>query len=368
MAEKKGCWKTGCIGCVGLVLLMVGIPLILMVIGLAIGRPEASPGSERLSTELPALSTSPSAPASDEAGTSPEGVALDAGERPLMPDSLQVASATPPAGTIELDVELCRLSIEPGPPGSELRVEADFDTASFELEEEYTPQADGTWNYRLRFRDKLGWLRRMGGSNLSNERVRLIVPRGRPFALTGSMGTGESHMELGGLWLTSVDVEVGVGEHKMLFSEPTTRPIDFLHVDASVGQLQVLHAGNASPTTVRMDHSVGEARLDLTGAWQQDAEVSMDCSVGDCRMIVPSTVFVEVEKAGLTIGESRFPGLNQDTMPAEGAPTLTLRLTSSIGELRIQRQREEDPETPAPESIEPIEAPATPAEAESSRP
>lgn len=363
---KRGCWKTGCLGCVALVILMVGIPLILMVIGLAMGRPEANPGSERLSTELPPL-PAPLMSASGEDGSTTTGGTLDAGEAPLMPDSLQVASEAPAEGSIELDVEMCRFSIEPGPPGSEIRVEADFDTASFALEETYNPESDGTWTYRLRFRDKLGWLRRVtGNSNLSNERVRLIVPRGRPFELKGKMGAGESRIELGGLWLTSVDLDMGVGEHRISFSEPTPQPIDLLRIDGAVGDLQILQAGNASPEQIRVTNSVGGARVDLSGDWKRDAWVDVDCGVGECGLVVPSDVFIEVAEASLGIaGERRLRGLDRETMPEEGAPTLTLTLSLSVGELVIQTAEEEKGNNPIfPELRREREAEEPPAESE----
>ena len=40
--------------------------------------------------------------------------------------------------------------------------------------------------------------------------------------------------------------------------------------------------GNASPSTVWVAQSIGETRLDLSGAWRNDAEIDLRCGVGEC--------------------------------------------------------------------------------------
>ena len=60
-----------------------------------------------------------------------------------------------------------------------------------------------------------------------------------PFALEGRVGIGESIIELGGLSVLAVDLDLGTGSHTMKFDEPTPAPIDSFDLTASIGELRV---------------------------------------------------------------------------------------------------------------------------------
>lgn len=330
----RGCFKTGCLGCLALVALMVGLPILLVLISLAIGRPEQHQESERLRRTLPELAVPgpDDAPGDLPAEQPAESTSGEFVERPLMPEAVTV---TPPAGHLLLDLEMGRFEVVPGPPGSDIQVEADYDSGSFELKESYEPAADGTWTYQLSFRDKIGWLRRFGGNNVIHNRLRLIVPQGRPFALEGKVAMGESDLELGGLWLTRVDLDLGAGGHQLSFDEALPHPLEALVIDSSYGELKARKLGNASPALLKVSHTAGEVRLDLTGAWQQDAEIDVSFSFGECRLTVPETVGVEVTRASINMGEKRMSGLDRSTPLPPGAPTLRLSLQGNAGEISV---------------------------------
>ena len=110
--------------------------------------------------------------------------------------------------------------------------------------------------------------------------------------------------------------------------------MESFRTQASMGNIEIRDLGDASPGSVEVDHSMGALFIDLKGAWQSDAEVDVDFSMGECRVWLPEDVKVDVERASVGLGETSLDRPRGD--PSEDAPTLTLRLTGSMGEADIE--------------------------------
>lgn len=310
---RRGC--LGCLACVGLGVVVVAL---LLMLPLFLERPESVPVSEERVPELPPAPEPP--PPVPPDSPSPEGVTLPAEAPSVAVEALRV----------DLELSAGTFYLEPGPPGQPLKVEADYDSGRFELEERYDEE---THTYRIRFGLRGGWFGFFRGTVEGDSKIRILVPPDRPVALTGEVGIGESHFELGGLWITDVDLDMGVGEHGLVVSEPLRAPLERIRIDASVGETDLRWLGNASPRRVKLSQSVGEMAVDLRGAWQRDASVDIDVGIGECRVTVPEEIRVDVERSGVGIGEVR--GLRRRDPAPEGTPTLRLRVSGSIGDIRL---------------------------------
>jgi len=306
-ARKGGCCKTGCFGCLGVILLLVVLPLGWAFIEMARGVPAAQRETSELTRVLPGL-------------PSPAG-----------------ALPAAPAGRVFVDFSMAKFTIEPGPAGQSIRVEADYDTATYELVEEYQAESELGWTYNVSFRPKVSWIRRLfAGSHDENNSVRLILPRGVPMSLAGDLGVGESDLELGGLWLTDVSLDISIGEHKVRFSEPLTQPLDKLRLNSSVGEVKVTGIGNASPAQAILSHGLGEVYFDLRGEWRNDSDVEVTCGIGECGVRLPGKgVNVDLVRASISIGDQRAPERGNLNEMIEGAPPVHMDITGTLGELTV---------------------------------
>ena len=335
--SKSGCWRTGCMGCLALIAL--GIVLFLTLAAIQVRNENREPVFERVDN----LQQLPGEPYVFDALISPE--ALEAGaatDAPELPGSIELPQTPSPealaeagvaSGRVMVDLSAGEFRIRPGEPGESLRVEADFDGASFELEEELVAEDDGTWSYRVRFGARGGWLGMLRGKEVNNN-VTLVLPRGRPITLVGEVGLGESEIDLGGLWLEHLDLDLGAGEHLVEFSEPTLAPVPEMRIEGSAGELKLRQVGNASPATLRVEQSFGASRIDLGGAWRQDADVDVRFGFGECRIRQGDTARLTIESARVSAGERRISLADEDSLP-EDAPLLTLEVSGTAGELRI---------------------------------
>jgi hypothetical protein len=245
----------------------------------------------------------------------------------------------PGEGTIEIDARLADLDIVPGPPGSPLLLEARWDDARYRLDESLQPQGDG-WRYELRFHGHgLRLIQIDGNSDViaGGNGLRLTIPRDRSVSLVGHFGLGESALDLGGLSLSSVDLQFGAGEHRLAFAEPTAQPLSLLRVEGSFGEITIDGAGNASPRRLAVKHGMGDLVLDLTGQWRNDGDVELHLGMGDSEVHLPLTdeAGAIVERAHVGLGDGEIHDRPISELPA-GLPRVRIRATSGMGDLRIQ--------------------------------
>lgn len=302
MAESKRSWlKYGCMGCAGVVLLPTLIFAVLLGIGLATGR-----GDERVEP----LERSQPIPAA------PVGQAVEVAE----------------PGRIVLDLNRGRFAIRSGPAGEPIRLEGRYDAGRYVLSESFEGGEVG-WIYRLGLDQKGFGIRPFIQHGDPENDLQLIVPRDVPVVLEGSVGLAETEFELGGLWIVELDLEMGIGSHRLRFDEPQPVPMRRFRLDHSAGELRIGPLGNPSPATVEITRSIGDMRLDLQGPWRNDSSINVSCGIGECCVKVPDDVGVELERGGIMIGETHLRGLRDRRI--EGAPTLQLSVSGKLGELRF---------------------------------
>ncbi|MEM7352270.1 MAG: hypothetical protein AAF657_15825 [Acidobacteriota bacterium] len=278
--------------------------------------------------ELPTLPGAPRYPAGDEPSIPTVLPLPENGEQPR---------SIGRAGQIILDLQMGEFSIRPGPAGEPIRVEADYDAGKFVLEENFVTDENGGWTYEVSFGGDGGWLGLLlgGGTSNVNNRIELIIPRDHPVDILGKVGLGELEADLGGLLIRHVDLEFGAGDHFVEFRDPLPYPMETFRAESSVGSVEVRSLGDASPRTVEVDHNIGELFLDLKGAWQNNAEVDVDFGIGECRLWLPDDVHIDMQRADVSIGESRIDRQSPRPVP-EDAPTLELSMRGNIGEVRVE--------------------------------
>lgn len=318
----SGCLK-GCIfGCLGLVILSIAFFGIVGVLQFRAATIAEDPTQEERRRDLPAAPATASQLADARGDTDLE---LGGDGNVFAPTSLPSSGV----GTIELDLMMGEFTIEPH-DGDSIEIDADYDQARFALEEDFQETENGDWTYSIRFTTT----RRVMGFRETKNRVKIRIPRGRPLNIAGEVRMGESEIDLGGLWLGDVDLEVGMGQHTVDFSEPTPMPLASFAVEGRMGQVDFERVGNASPERIEVSHSMGQMTLDLEGDWRRDGAVTARCRMGECTVFTPDDVHIETERFDVAMG-GRSDRRSDGDVPA-GAPTLRLDLKGSMGEIRIR--------------------------------
>jgi hypothetical protein len=313
MAQTRGGWKTvfkfGCLGCLAVLVFLT--LMVAIVFGIAWNKVR---NEEVERAELTRNLAAPESPIFEDA--------------PLEAPSEFVVSE--PAGRVVLDLRNTVFEIRPARPGDPLTVQAKFDTNSYSLTENFDEAADGQgWTYEVGFRRTsdsyvLTALKELLGG--TKPRVDVFLPRDTLYDLDLDVMQGGAEVELGGLWLSKVNVRFLQGGGAVAFSEPLLRPAESISIHFSQGGGAIEGVGNASPSTLDVSFSMGGGYFDLRGSWQRDAEITIDQTMGGVSVQLPRNVVLR--------GTGRYD-TEESAEGEKDLPVLRFSTSSHLGELEF---------------------------------
>ncbi len=304
MSEGRGCFKTGCLGCLGVFLVVIVITGVLVLIGWTSSRHRDMQDRTLAPVEARADST-------------------------LTPEDFDWRTHP---GRVVLDLAHGAFILKPAPEGQGLGARARFDAAAYTIGEKFTVQPDSTWVYRISFRRQLTGVQAMfRGLFMKGARpeVQVFLPQDVPLNLAAHVTAGGMEAELGGLWLREADLTYDKGGFSVSFSEPLREPMERLSIHGAMGGLEAVAVGNASPAVLDVNCRMGGGDLDLSGRWLGDCRATLGVRMGGMSVTVPGDLKVAgADSAGGDMAE-----------PAGENPLPVLHITkrASMGEIEIQR-------------------------------
>ncbi len=320
----KGCFKWGCIGCVGLLLLV--ILLVAIFSGVAWQKVQSQEVKEEVLThELPGTKPAEGTPEADTPAAP--------GDAEMRTEILQ--PGRPGNGRVILDLRNGGFYISPAEPGEPLTVEATYDVNSYELVESFEEGEGGTWTYRVSFQRTGGMIMAMLGQIFGGENpeVHVYLPPDAPLELDVKLRSGGSEIKLGGLWLTSAEIDFAQSGFNLQIDEPLKEPMDSLTLTGMMGGANLEGIGNASPRKLEVDLRMGGMNLDLRGQWMQDSDISITWNMGGARVVLPANMAIQ----GVEGHEGAAPG---GEVPP---PTLRFELDGKMDDIEFEMPRRRRP-------------------------
>ncbi len=169
----------------------------------------------------------------------------------------------------------------------------EYDKATYQPEVNYQPpvgSGEGLFTFRLQSTHRLG-LR----TEHQRNRLRLDLTKSVPLKLNVNTGVGDARISLSGLQLARLELESGVGGTRLSSYEPNPVVCDLVRIKNGVGSLDAIGLGNLNFRELEFEGGVGGANLDFTGAWKQDANISVQVGVGGVSLKMPRDIGVRVQ-------------------------------------------------------------------------
>ena len=269
-------------------------------------------------------------------------IAIQAPSAEAPPPGTKPAAPTA-SGPMQLHVELQEgtFDIKPGEPNGRVQVEGRFSEALYELTQ-WTETQNGTQRTTIRFRSKAPmWARMLAGiGNDDNNRPKLtlLIPSAVPIELALNVSMGESRIDLGGLTLSDLGLELLTGIHEVDFRQPVVGGMARFRLNARMSNVRVENLGNARAKSVDASGSMGNLTADLGGEWKpgSEAELSFTQSMGEVHVNVPTKVRLQADVRDAE-GKAQNIGPDADETKDPKAPVIKVRVSASMGEGRVTR-------------------------------
>ena len=156
-----------------------------------------------------------------------------------------------------------------------------------------------------------------------------------------ALGAVDADLELGGLRLSSLNLETGASRAVVRFSQPNGTRCRIAELSAGAADLSVLGLGNARCDQIEFEGGVGKVTLDFGGVWSSSSRVGVRMAVGELTLRIPRRVGVSItldrflatfEPAGLVRRNEGFASTNYDRAERH----LDIEVATAVGGVRVE--------------------------------
>lgn len=162
-----------------------------------------------------------------------------------------------------------------------------------------------------------------------------------PLEMDIKAGAGEGELDFTDLQLEKLDIDLGAGDFSVAFNAPNPAEMSRFTLDVGAASLEIAGVGNASPRDMVVQSGAGEITLDLTGDWDNSADIEVTAGVGQLDLRLPDDVGVRVEvKGGLSNVEAsglrRSGGAYVNDAYGEAEIELNIEVTTGVGQVDLE--------------------------------
>lgn len=278
--QSKSCLKRTALGCgamVGLVVILVGVAATTVYLDRP-GEPQVTTRDtqEVLSAELPDITF----------------------------DEMDSQDLKPVQ--IVMDFNAALVEITPGRDDGKVEVTGEYDEANFVLETQ-VEETDHRTIYRLRFKNKHSLLANIiynQEASIDSNQLFVKLPTNLPLALDFKASAGNYDVDLGGLAMTSLNLDTKSANLTLSCSQPNRLTLQDMNFQSRMGNFHINDIQNYRFVDGHFDSRYGELTLSNSGDFHSD-EVGIDMSMafGNARIELPRSARVH-SNSGATLGGS----------------------------------------------------------------
>lgn len=178
--------------------------------------------------------------------------------------------------------------------------------------------------------------------NIYDNQLDLKLTEKIPLEMDMELGMVKGDMNLGGLKLRHLNMEVGVSQSSVLFDEPNPEILESCYIEGGVGKLMVEKIGNSNFQYFSFEGGVGSYILDFSGDYRRDASANIELGMGKLTLYLPKYVGtrVKVDKsflASLSIDDCyKKSSYYYNDMWEKTANSLDVKIETGVGKIDIQ--------------------------------
>ncbi len=139
-----------------------------------------------------------------------------------------------------------------------------------------------------------------------DNRWEMILSRKYKTDLSIDMGLCSADIDLGGIPLSYINIDVGAASGTIKFNEPNPIIADDIKIDAGASKLEVEKLGNANFKFLKFDGGVGKFKIDMTGEYKTNSRAEISIGLGKATIYLPSSLPLRVESETSFLSSVKF--------------------------------------------------------------
>lgn len=116
-----------------------------------------------------------------------------------------------------------------------------------------------------------------------------------PINLDIELGGAQADVELGGMRVKTLKLQMGLVGSKVNFSEPNQIVMDELTLDVGIGGVEIANLGNANVAQINVNGGMDGISLDFGDDVMHDVKINADVAFGGLKIQVPASVGVSIQ-------------------------------------------------------------------------
>jgi hypothetical protein len=190
---------------------------------------------------------------------------------------------------INADLAAGNFNIRPDDADRIFQAEVEYNPRSVEVYAEY--EKEGATGY-LDIGTDLNWKRNI---DTDDNRWDAILSRKYLTELRIDLGACETRMDLGGIPLVHLDLDIGAADGRLSFSKPNPEIAEVLFIDAGAAKFEVENIGNANFERFTFDGGVGSFELDFSGEYKRKSRAEVSIGLGKATIYIPRNLPVRID-------------------------------------------------------------------------
>jgi hypothetical protein len=192
---------------------------------------------------------------------------------------------------VSVDFGVGKLTIHPDDIKEAALLDVNYDPKKFDFEIDYTKR--GNTGY-LDLESTTGKRLRRNLETDDNE-WDLTLSNRYPGEMEFDLGACEADIDLGGIPIKDLSLEIGAASGLIDFSKPNPERLRELVFDIGASSLEVKNLGNANFEYLKVSCGAASCDLDLRGDYKGEADFKLEVGVGSVDVILPRGVAVSIE-------------------------------------------------------------------------
>lgn len=172
------------------------------------------------------------------------------------------------------------------------------------------------------------------------------LPIGIPTELDLEFGLGEADIDLTHISISDFNLECGLSDVNVIIQKPNPIFCDEISIEIGMADFNGRGLGNLNGKDYRVDIGLGDADVDLSGSFSQDATLEVNVGLGSINLVLPKNVNITLvaEHSFLAsididdlekLDENEYQSLDWE----KGLPTLEVEISVGLGDVDVRVSR-----------------------------